>query len=86
MRSKYSTASSTTDGTNTTQIFFAQSVVDSINTTIAPYRSHGTNPTTNESDRVYAEQTEGLMEVALTGDASAGYTTTITVSLPITSV
>lgn len=86
LRSKYSTASSMTDGTNTTQIFFAQAVVNSINSTVAPYSSHGTNPTTNDSDRVYAEQTEGLTEVALTGDTTSGYTTTVTISLPITSV
>ncbi len=86
LRSHYSTASSTTDGTNTTQIFFAQALVNTINTTVAPYRSHGTNPTTNESDRVYAGQTEGLTEVALTGGTTSGYTATLTISLPITSV
>jgi protocatechuate 3,4-dioxygenase beta subunit len=86
VRSKYSTASSTSDGTNTTQIFFAQTLVDSINTTVAPYSSHGTNSTTNASDRVYEEQTEGLMEVVLTGNTSVGYTTTVTIGLPITEV
>jgi protocatechuate 3,4-dioxygenase beta subunit len=78
LRSKYST--------NTTQLFFAQGVVNTINTTVSPYASHGRNPTTNDSDRVYAEQTEGLTELILTGNTTAGYTTTFTVSLPITSV
>jgi protocatechuate 3,4-dioxygenase beta subunit len=86
VRSKYSTASSTSDGTNTTQIFFAQSLVDSINTTVSPYSSHGSNPTTNAIDRVYEAQTEGLMEVVLTGNTTVGYTTTVTIGLPITEV
>jgi protocatechuate 3,4-dioxygenase beta subunit len=84
LRSTYSTASSTSDGTNTTQLFFAQTLVNTIDTTIAPYSSQGANPTTNASDRVYEEQTEGLMELVLTGNTTAGYTATVTIGLPIT--
>ena len=54
MRSAYSEASSTSDGTNTTQVFFDQSLVDKLATTVAPYSAEGTNPTTNAGDRVYA--------------------------------
>lgn len=85
LRSKYSSASSTSDGTNTTQVFFAQALIDTINTTVAPYSSHGSNPTSNESDRVYSEQTEGKMELVLTGDSTAGYSATAIIDLPITA-
>ena len=85
VRSKYSEASSTSDGTNTTQVFFPQNTVDTINTTIAPYSSHGTNSTTNATDRVYADQTDGKMELTLTGDTTAGYVTSVTINLPITA-
>jgi protocatechuate 3,4-dioxygenase beta subunit len=86
VRSKYSAVSSTSDGANTTQIFFAQSLVESVNTTVTPYSTHGENPTTNANDRVYEEQTEGMMEAVLTGNNSVGYTTTVTIGLPITEV
>jgi protocatechuate 3,4-dioxygenase beta subunit len=86
VRSKYSSASSTSDGTNTTQVFFPQATVNTTDTTVAPYSSHGTNSTTNASDRVYATQTEGKMELALTGDATSGYAASVTIGLPITSV
>jgi protocatechuate 3,4-dioxygenase beta subunit len=85
IRSKYSEASSTSDGTNTTQVFFPQATLDTINTTVAPYSSHGTNPTTNAADRVYTEQTGGKMELTLSGDAASGYTASVTIALPITA-
>jgi hypothetical protein len=59
--------------------------VDTINTTIAPYSSHGTNSTTNATDRVYADQTDGKMEFTLSGDTTAGYVTSVTINLPITA-
>lgn len=86
LRSKYSSASSTSDGTNTTQVFFAQTLIDTINASVAPYSAHGTNPTTNESDRVYTEQTEGKTELSLMGDSVSGYTATVPIELPITAV
>jgi protocatechuate 3,4-dioxygenase beta subunit len=86
LRSKYNNASSTGDGTNTTQVFFPQSLVDTVNTSVAPYSSHGTNPTTNAGDRVYSEQTDGKMELVLTGDSTSGYTATAAIELPIAAV
>ena len=84
IRSKYSEASSTTDGTNTTQVFFPQATIDAISTGVSPYSAQGTNPTTNAGDRVYTTQTEGETLLTLSGDDAAGYTTTFTVNLPIT--
>lgn len=83
VRSKYSEASSTSDGANTTQLFFAQALLNTINTTVSPYSSHGTNPTTNTNDHVYTPETLGETELTLTGDTS-GYTSTFSVYLPIT--
>jgi protocatechuate 3,4-dioxygenase beta subunit len=84
VRSAYSEASSTSDGTNTTQVFFDQTLVDTLSTSLAPYNSEGVNPTTNASDRVYAGETRGVGLLALSGSAAAGYTATYTVDLPIT--
>jgi len=83
VRSSYSDVSSTSDGTNTTQLFFDQTLVDTLATSVAPYSTEGTNPTTNASDRVYAVQTMGEMLMTLSGDGTSGYTAKATVGLPI---
>jgi protocatechuate 3,4-dioxygenase beta subunit len=85
VRSSYGQASSTSDGSNTTQLFFAQTFIDALATGVAPYSAEGTNPTTNAGDRVFAEQTNGANVLALTGDNTSGYTAAVTVVLPITS-
>lgn len=85
VRSKYSEASSTSDGTNTTQLFFSQTVLDYIYTNIAPYNIQGKDTTTNIADRVYTQQTKGEMLLTLTGDYTNGYAATFAINLPITS-
>lgn len=82
LRSTYD--SSSTSRTNTTQLFFPQSLIDTINTTVAPYSTHGTNSTTNASDHVYAPETLGETLLTLTGDTTNGYTATFKIDLPIT--
>jgi protocatechuate 3,4-dioxygenase beta subunit len=84
LRSTYD--STTTGGTNTTQLFFPQDVVDTINTTISPYSAEGTNPTTNASDHVYSGETDGANLLTLGGDNTNGYTATIKINLPITAL
>lgn len=83
VRSMYNSASSTSDGSNTTQVFFPQTVIDTLATSVAPYSGEGKNPTTNASDRVYAQQTQSKNELVLTGSASSGYAASFTVGLPI---
>jgi protocatechuate 3,4-dioxygenase beta subunit len=83
VRSSYSTASSTSDGTNTTQVFFPQSLVDSIGTTVSAYNSHGVNTTTNERDHVYTSEVNGVTLLSLSGSVAAGYTASYTITLPI---
>jgi hypothetical protein len=83
LRSTYD--STTTGGTNTTQLFFPQDTIDTINTTISPYSTEGTNPTTNASDHVYTGEVSGATLLTLSGDNSNGYTATIKVNLPITT-
>lgn len=85
VRSSYSEASSTTDETNTTQCFFDQAFIDTLDTTVAPYSTEGKNPTTNAGDRVYSQQEDGANQLALTGDDTNGYTASITIYLPITA-
>jgi protocatechuate 3,4-dioxygenase beta subunit len=85
VRSSYSDASSTMDGTNTTQLFFDQTLIDGLATSVTPYSSEGTNPTTNASDHVYTPETKGETLMTLSGDATSGYTAVVTIGLPITS-
>lgn len=83
LRSTYE--STDTGGTNTTQLFFPQDTIDTINTSISPYSSHGSNPTTNAGDHVYASETQGQNVLSLTGDTTSGFTSTIKINLPISS-
>lgn len=86
VRSSYSEASSTSDGTNTTQLFFPQATIDTIDTTVSPYSSEGKNSTTNANDHVYTPETEGKMELTLSGDSTNGYVASCILGLPITAV
>lgn len=83
IRSTYNSASSTSDGSNTTQLFFAQPVVDYLAQSVAPYDAEGSNATTNANDHVYAGETKGANLLSLVGDASTGYTATISLGIPI---
>jgi len=83
IRSSYD--STTTGGTNTTQLFFPQDVIDTINTTISPYSGEGANPTTNATDHVYTGEVSGATLLTLSGDTTNGYTATFKVDLPITA-
>lgn len=85
VRSTYAEGSATDDETNTTQCFFDQTFVDTLDTTVAPYSTEGQNPTTNAGDRVYAQQESGANVLPLTGDTTNGYTTAVTIYLPITA-
>src|SRR5215475_13365205 len=64
LRSTYDSTS--TGGTNTMQLFFDQTLIDTLDTTVSPYSSEGQNSTTNASDHVYAGEEEGttLMTVS----------------------
>jgi protocatechuate 3,4-dioxygenase beta subunit len=85
VRSSYSEASSTSDGTNTTQLFFPQALTDTLDTAVAPYSSEGKNPTTNATDHVYSGEENGANTLALSGDMTSGYTAAATIFLPITA-
>jgi protocatechuate 3,4-dioxygenase beta subunit len=83
VRSSYDQASSQSDGSNTTQLFFPQSLVDTLDATVAPYSSRGVNSTRNANDQVYTPQTKGATLLTLSG-STGGYTAIFTVDLPIT--
>lgn len=70
-------------GSNTAQVFFDQTLIDTINTTISPYSTHGANSTTNASDRVYSTQEDGTTLLTLTGSTADGFTTTFNAFMPI---
>jgi protocatechuate 3,4-dioxygenase beta subunit len=84
VRSSYD--STTTGGTNATQLFFPQDTIDTINTTISPYSAEGTNPTTNAADHVYSREVDGGNILTLNGDTTNGYTATFKINLPITAL
>jgi hypothetical protein len=67
------------------QLFFDQTLVDTLSTTASPYTNEGTNSTTNASDRVYTDQEQGTTLLTLTGSVTAGYAATFSVHLPIKS-
>ncbi len=73
----------TTSGSNTVQLFFDQTLVNTINTTIAPYSTDGTDPITNATDRVYSTEEKGTTLLTLTGSITAGYTATFNAYMPI---
>jgi len=81
LRSTYN--SGDTDGTNTMQLFFDQTLIDTLETSVSPYSSEGTNPTTNATDRVYSTEEDGTTLMSLVGSTAAGYTATASIYLPI---
>ncbi len=85
VRSKYDEASSTSDGTNTTQVFFPQATLDALYTSVSPYSTKGVDTTTNAADHVYTPETKAETEVPLVGSAAAGYAAAFSIYLPITS-
>jgi protocatechuate 3,4-dioxygenase beta subunit len=85
VRSAYSETSSGSDGTNTTQVFFPQSLIDRLSASVAPYSSQGANSTTNASDHVYATETRRATLLSLTGSPASGFAAAFTVVLPITN-
>jgi protocatechuate 3,4-dioxygenase beta subunit len=84
LRSTYDSTS--TGGTNTTQLFFPQDTIDTISTTISPYSAEGTNPTTNATDHVFTGEVDGANVLTLSGDTTNGYTATAKINLPITAL
>ena len=83
LRSSYDDTSS--EGSNTTQLFFPQDTINRVNTTISPYSSHGANSTTNANDHVSTGETEGTTLLSLTGDTTSGFAATFKINLPITA-
>jgi hypothetical protein len=81
LRSTYD--SSSTGGTNTMQLFFDQTLIDTLDTTVSPYSSEGQNPTTNASDHVYTGEEEGTTLMTVSGSVTAGYAATAKIYLPI---
>ena len=75
--------STDTSGSNTMQIFFNQTLINTLATSVAPYSSEGTNPTTNASDRVYSTEEDGTTLLTLTGSTAAGYSATFNAYMPI---
>ena len=75
-----STYDSSSDGsTNTAQLFFDQTFIDNLDTAVSPYSSEGKNSVTNS---IYVAE-GGTTLLSLSGSASAGYTATFSIYLPL---
>jgi protocatechuate 3,4-dioxygenase beta subunit len=83
LRSIYDGASS--GSTNTTQLFFDQTVINNIHASVPPYAGRGINPTTNASDRIFAQQEKGTNVLTLGGSAGTGFSAAISLYVPIAS-
>jgi protocatechuate 3,4-dioxygenase beta subunit len=78
-----STYDDSSDGsTNTAQLFFDQTFIDSLDTTVSPYSSEGKNSVTNAGDSIYNSE-GGTTLLSLNGSATAGYTATFSIYLPL---
>ena len=72
-----------TSGSNTMQLFFDQTLIDTLSTSVAPYSTLGTDPTTNASDHVYTPEEKGTTLLTLVGSTADGYAATFNAYMPI---
>jgi protocatechuate 3,4-dioxygenase beta subunit len=79
-RSSYDSSSS--GSTNTAQLFFDQTFIDNLDTTVSPYSSLGKNSVTNAGDSIYNSE-GGTTILSMSGSASDGYSATFSVYLPL---
>jgi protocatechuate 3,4-dioxygenase beta subunit len=63
----------------TTQLFFDQTLIDAIATTVAPYSSRGLPDTTNAQDGIYNSATQ----MTLTTSSSGGYAGAMTLGVQV---
>jgi protocatechuate 3,4-dioxygenase beta subunit len=63
----------------TSQLFFDDAINDAVLAT-TPYSTKGTRSTRNDNDSIFG-QSNGMLTLALAGDATAGFTTTFEVGL-----
>jgi len=63
----------------TTQLFFDDSITDSVYAANAPYNTRGTRDTRNTQDNIYNVNTTLLL--ALTGSSTSGYVGAITLGI-----
>lgn len=83
MRFRSTYDASSNGSTNTAQLFFDQTFIDSLDTGVAPYSSEGKNSVTNAGDSIYNSE-GGTTLLSLSGSASAGYAATFSIYLPLT--
>lgn len=65
-------------GSNAMQVFFDQTLIDTLATSLSFYSTEGQNSTTNASDHVYTGEEQGTTLLTLSGSTEAGYTATFT--------
>jgi len=82
MRFRSTYDSSSTGSTNTMQLFFDQTFIDSLDTTASPYSSEGKNSLTNAADSIYTSE-GGTTVLSLSGSAASGYAASFSIYLPL---
>jgi len=65
----------------TTQLFFDQTLINALTTSVSPYSSRGLPDTTNADDNIYSSSTQLTLTNATTG---GGYAASITLGVQIT--
>ena len=65
----------------TTQLFFDQTLINALTTSVSPYSSRGLPDTTNAEDSIYSNSTQLTLANATAG---GGYTASITLGVQIT--
>lgn len=65
------------------QLFFDQTLVDTLSTSVAPYSTEGTDPVTHAADRVYSTEEKGSTLLTVAGSVAEGYTATFNAYMPI---
>ena len=82
MRFRSTYDSSANGSTNTAQLFFDQTFIDNLDTSVTPYSKEGKNSVTNAGDSIYVGE-GGTTLLSLSGSASAGYSATFSLYLPL---
>ena len=68
-------ASNNTTTEATTQVFFDDTITDTVYKNVSPYSGRSTRDTRNSADNIYGNQT--VLLLSLSGDTASGFTGTI---------
>ena len=77
-------ASNNTTTEATTQVFFDDTITDTVYKNVSPYSGRSTRDTRNSADNIYGNQT--VLLLSLSGDTASGFTGTIPLGVRVGQV